>query len=380
MIRVSLKKSKALRVPLVVGMLAAGLAATATTPALAQSSGTWTRTGDMKNARDGAAAILLQNGQVLVAGGNTNTVQFATAELYNPANGHWTLTGSMNTANPGALTLLQNGQVLSNGADVELYNPSTGKWTVTGSMHTARYNFTQTSLPTGKVLVAGGYDKTCPSSCPGLSSAELYDPSTGTWSMTGSMHTGRWAHTATLLANGLVLVAGGYEGPGASNGLASAELYNPATGQWTNTGSMNTVRIEQFAALLTSGQVLVLFGDGTTITRTELYNPGTGTWTVNGNTGATAQFSFSVTLLNTGKVLIAGGANCVYPRPCVEVSSAELYDPSVGASTFTGSLNIARSSHSATLLANGQVLAAGGQTENNVHKFSFTNSAELYTP
>ncbi len=177
----------------------------------------------MKNARDGAAAILLQNGQVLVAGGNTNTVQFATAELYNPANGHWTLTGSMNTANPGALTLLQNGQVLSNGADVELYNPSTGKWTVTGSMHTARYNFTQTSLPTGKVLVAGGYDKTCPSSCPGLSSAELYDPSTGTWSMTGSMHTGRWAHTATLLANGLVLVAGGYEGPGASNGLASAE-------------------------------------------------------------------------------------------------------------------------------------------------------------
>src|SRR5260221_559050 len=237
MIRVSLKKSKALRVPLVVGMLAAGLAATATTPALAQSSGTWTRTGDMKNARDGAAAILLQNGQVLVAGGNTNTVQFG-----------------------------------------------------------------------------------------------------------------------------------------------SAELYNPATGQWTNTGSMNTVRIEQFAALLTSGQVLVLFGDGTTITRTELYNPGTGTWTVNGNTGATAQFSFSVTLLNTGKVLIAGGANCVYPRPCVEVSSAELYDPSVGASTFTGSLNIARSSHSATLLANGQVLAAGGQTENNVHKFSFTNSAELYTP
>src|SRR5258708_14108060 len=244
MIRVSLKKSKALRVPLVVGMLVVGLAATATTPALAQSPGTGTRTGDMKNARDGAAAILLQNGQVIVAGGNTNTVQFASVELYNAANGHWTLKGSMNHANPGALTLLQNGQVLSNGADVELYNPSTGKWTVTGSMHTARYNFTQTSLPTGKVLVAGGYDKTCPSSCPGLSSAELYDPSTGTWSMTGSMHTGRWAHTATLLANGLGLVAGGYEGPGASNGLATAELYNPSTAPRTNTHTLHTPRTQ----------------------------------------------------------------------------------------------------------------------------------------
>src|SRR5260370_33785981 len=118
-------------------------------------------------------------------------------------------------------------------------------------MHNARYNFTQTSLPTGKVLVAGGYDKTCPSSCPGLSSAELYDPSTGTWSMTGSMHTRHWAHTATLLANGLVLVAGGYEGPGASNCLASAELHNPSTGHWTNTGSMNAVRSLQSAALIT---------------------------------------------------------------------------------------------------------------------------------
>lgn len=285
------------------------------------------------------------------------------------------------------MTLLQNGQVLSNGADVELYNPATGTWTVTANMNPARSGFTQTLLPNGKVLVVGGQEKTCGTApCPTLSSAELYDPSTGTWSPTGSMSTARDGHTATLLANGLVLVAGGYSGPGSAVGaVSSAELYNPATGHWTNTGSMNTARGDHFAELLASGQVLVLFGSndftGTgLVTSTELYDPGTGNWTVNGNTGATAQFSFSVTLLDTGKVLIAGGVNCVYPRPCVEVGNAELYEPSVGASTFTASLNIARSGHSATLLTNGQVLVAGGQTENNVHKFSVTNTAELYTP
>ena len=360
-------------------LLLIGLLAITAVPAFAQSA-TWTKTGSMKNDRDGAVAILLQNGQVLMAGGGNSTGQLASTELYNPANGQWKAAGSMNTAGGGVLTLLQNGRVLSNGADVELYNPSTGTWTVTGSLHTDRYNFTQTLLPTGKVLVAGGYDKSCPSSCPGLSSAELYDSSAGTWSLTGGMNTGRWGHSATLLANGLVLVAGGFGGPGAGNVLTSAELYNPATGQWTNTGSLNTARSGQFAGLLPSGKVIVLFGDGTSSTSAELYDPSSGIWTVNGSTRATAQFSFSVTLLSTGKVLIAGGANCVYPRPCQEVSSAELYDPSVGSSTFTGSLNIARSSHSATLLMNGQVLAAGGQTENNVGKFSVTNTAELYTP
>jgi hypothetical protein len=142
---------------------------------------------------------------------------------------------------------------------------------------------------------------------------------------------------------------------------------------------MNTARADQYAALLQNGQVLVLFGDGG-ITNAELYDPATGKWTLNGNTGATAQFGFSVTLLNTGKILIAGGANCVYPRPCQEVSFAEIYDPSVGASTSTGSMNVARSGHLAVLLPNGQVLVGGGETENNVGKFSMTNTAELYAP
>jgi N-acetylneuraminic acid mutarotase len=326
----------------------------------------------MKTARDAAGATLLQNGQVLVAGGDGGNGLLADAELYNPANGQWTKTGSLNTAELGGLTRLQNGQVLLTGADAELYNPSTGTWTVTGIMTTARYNAAGTLLPNDKVLIAGGIDRNCVSNCT-LASAELYEPSTGTWSLTGSMTTPRWGHTATLLANGQVLVAGGFEGG------ASAELYNPATGKWSSTGSMNTARGGHFAVLLASGKVLMLFGYGG-VTSAELYDPSTGTWTFNGNTRATAQAGFSVTLLNTGKVLVVGGDNCFYPRPCTDVNTAELYDPSVGASALTGSMNIARSSHLAVLLPNGQVLAAGGSVQKSNGSFGFTNTAELYTP
>jgi N-acetylneuraminic acid mutarotase len=355
-------------------LLAIGLAASAAVPALAQTSGTWKKTGNLKNDLTAPAATLLQNGQVLLAGGDNSNGLLASAELYNPANGQWTATGSMNTAGGGALTLLQNGQVLLTGADVELYNPSTGMWTVTANMSTARYAYTQTLLPNGEVLVAGGYEKSCVTGpWPAISSAELYNPATGTWTATGSINQARLGHTATLLTNGQLLVAGGDDVNG-----ATAELYNPTTGNWANTGSMNTPRRWQYAVLLANGKPLVLFGSF--VTSTELYDPATGKWTVNGNTGATAQFGFSVTLLNTGKVLIAGGANCVYPRPCQNVNFAELYDPSVGASASTGSMNVARSGHSATLLLNGQVLAAGGETQNNVGKFSMTNTAELYTP
>lgn len=361
-----------------VTLLAMGLLVSTVMPAFAQS-GTWKKTGSIKTARDAASAILLQNGQVLVAGGDNSNGLLSSAELYNPANGQWTATGSMNTTFGGVLTLLQNGRVLLTGADNELYNPSTGLWTVTANMVTPRFGYTQTLLPSVKVLVAGGRENSCGSPpCPILSTAELYDPSTGAWTSTGSMTTARTSHSATLLASGLVLVAGGFDG--GTSLLASAELYNPATGQWTATGSLNSPLGGQYAFLLGSGKVLVLDASGRSLTTTELYDPATGTWTVNGSTAATADFGFSVTLLNTGKVLIAGGVNCVYPRPCQEVNSAELYDPSVGFSSPTGTLNIARSNHLAILLTNGQVVAAGGETENKVGKFSFTNTAELYTP
>jgi WD40 repeat protein len=247
-----------------VGLLAVGLAASPATPvAASQSPGTWAKTGSMVAATEQQTATLLQNGQVLMPGAG---------ELYNPATGTWTATRSMSFARIGfTATLLPNGQVLvAGGAELanqtvilssaELYNPATGTWTATGSMTTPRSGHTATLLPNGQVLVAGGEGTCVNVSCPVLSSAELYNPATGTWTPTGSMNVTRYLHTATLLPNGQVLVAGGGSGSTANAG-STAELYNPATGTWTPTGSMSEPHSSgALAGLLPNGQVLVVCG------------------------------------------------------------------------------------------------------------------------
>jgi N-acetylneuraminic acid mutarotase len=384
-----------LRKRMILGLLAIGLLRCA---AFAQSH-TWAATGSMKDTREDQTATLLQTSRVLVAGGFDGSNHLSTAELYDPTTGKWSATGSMNIARDGhTTTLLQNGQVLvaggfntsSNGSfnylsSAELYNPATGTWTVTGSMSTAREAHTATLLPNGEVLVAGG-EAFINGSPVVFSSAELYNPSTGTWTKAGSMSIAREMHTATLLSNGQVLVAGGYHfDPGMNDSIASAELFNPAKGNWSATGSLNTARYGHAAVQLISGQVLVLDGvdqsaGGTfNLNSTELYNPAAGTWTVNGNTFKFGDSGFSVTLLATGKVLLAGGIVGVYPNERV-TGAAELYDPSVGASVSTGAMTIPRHAHSATLLPNRKVLAAGGQTEDSKGKFTVVASAELYTP
>ena len=148
----------------------------------------------------------------------------------------------------------------------------------TGSLITARSQHTATLLPNGKVLVAGGLD----SSSNSLASAELYDPASGTWMETGNLAFARSQHTATLLPNGKVLVAGGLDS--SSNSLASAELYDPASGIWTSTGSLEFARSQHTATLLLDGNVLVaggfVGGDfATPSSSAELYDPVIGAWT-----------------------------------------------------------------------------------------------------
>jgi N-acetylneuraminic acid mutarotase len=343
-------------------------------PALAANSGTWTFTSSMPDAQAYDAATILPNGQVLVVGGYETD-----AELYSPSTGAWTLTGPMNASrNLATATLLRNGEVLvtggnSNGtlASAELYNPATNSWTLTGSMHTARYQHTATLLQNGDVLVAGGYNETA--SDPFLASAELYHPTTGTWTSAGSMHVARIFHTMTSLPNGQALVAGGYDTtPTAIDIFASAELYDPTTNIWTLTGKMHTPRTGHTAVLLGGGQVLVAAGENynTSLTSAELFNPSTGTWKLTGSMHA-ARNQHTMALLANGQALVAGGQNGTS-----FVASAELYNPSTAAWTTTGSLNTPRIEHTETLLHNGQVLVAGGQdsTYNNLA------SAELYSP
>jgi N-acetylneuraminic acid mutarotase len=175
------------------------------------------------------------------------------------------MTGSMNKdRDTYSLTLLQNDQVLAAGGDedqyplasdtAELYNPARGTWTYTSElMKVAQQGHTATLLPNGKVLVVGGMDPFSNMQA----TAELYTPTTGTWMLTGSMATLRTGHTATLLPSGQVLVAAGEVNV---NCTSTAELYNPATGTWTYTGTLHNTRTLHSAALLQSGQVLVAGG------------------------------------------------------------------------------------------------------------------------
>jgi hypothetical protein len=359
--------------------------------------GTWTSTGNLTAVRQGHTATLLPCGKVLVAGGGsgggTNT-----AELYDPATGFWTPTGTMTTGHGGhTATLLPDGTVLVVGGGninsqatntAELYHPATGHWTQTGSMSKPRAFHTATLLKDGTVLVAGGGDDTL--TFPVYQdTAELYDPIAGSWSPTQNppltvttMTIGRGGHTATLLSDGTVLVAGGFTGGSTGyysySELNTAEIYNPTTQQWTTTVTpMADYHARHTATLLLNGTVLVA-GGMTNIA--DLYEPITGIWSPTQTpshivtTMITDRTAHTATLLANGNVLVAGGSGAGGVR-----SSAELYDPVAGSWTLTGSMITARDLHTATLLPNtaatcGKVLVAAGENGGGV-----LDTSELYT-
>lgn len=357
----------------------------------------WRATGFLTTPRVEYTATLLRNGKVLVSGGNYTDVNGiphlnGSAEIYDPATGAWILTTPLlmpryrHTA-----TLLANGKVLVAAgyffgpdyithilASTELYDPVSGSWSATGNLATGRTDHTATLLPNGKVLVAGGLSTVSGGTVPSTASAELYDPATGSWTPTGSLVTPRRQHTATLLPNGKVLVAGGVSSNAISAAtiLASAELYDPVTGGWTSTGALATARYIHTSTLLPSGKVMVVAGSTAgPPAGSELYNPATGTWSPTGPT--TSRRRHTATLLPNGKVLIIGGTGSeIDPGP----GNAELYDPASGITTATAYPRYARDSHTTTLLPNGKVLIAGGHWYYDLDTSIFYehDSAELY--
>lgn len=290
-------------------------------------------------------------------------------------------TGTMGTNREmHTATLLADGRVLIAGGltvDVwnsyyapvskgELYDPAAGTFSPPHSMIHSRYCHTATLLTSGKILITGGYDtsvRTPPGNLP-IATAEIFDPANGAFSVTGSMVSSHACHTATLLTSGKVLIAGGSAaGFGDSN---TAELYDPATGTFSTTGPMAVARQGHTATLLPSGKVLVTGGPDNTA---ELYDPVTGMFSSTGSM-AIARTSHAATLLADGKVLVTGGAD----------NSAEIYDPASGTFSSTGSMSVARSSHTATLLNDGTVLVAGGYSSSAPHPTTVERSAELYDP
>jgi WD40 repeat protein len=219
------------------------------------TNGVWTITGSTFYDYSDAPATLVQNGSVLVAGGSqSGGVQFSGAEVYDPATRNWSVMGGLNVGHPGlAATLLPNGQVLvAGGVDrtAELYDPVARVWRLTGALQFSRQRPTATPLNDGRGLVVGGWDSDV-TNLGDLNTAELYDPSTGQWTVTGSLFYPRGGHTGTLLKDGKVLVAGGWES------LDSVEIYDPASGNWYSVGKLTTGRAAHAATLLHDGRVLV---------------------------------------------------------------------------------------------------------------------------
>lgn len=274
--------------------------------------------------------------------------------------------------------------------------PQSGAWAPTGSLIASRNYFTATLLKSGKVLVVGGLEVDAQQKPKARSaSAELYDPATGKWATTGALAIARSGHSATLLENGKVLVVGGAQGdPNQPNPrLASAELYDPATGKWANTGALTTARSSHTATLLETGKVLVTGGlrgeemgqdKASLLAEAEIYDPATGKWSSTSPLPS-ARSGHTATLLDSGRVLVVGGSQDL--RTSGELyASAAVYDPATGKWTTASGSGGRRSGHTATLLKSGKVLVVGGLTNAGIGPNAIadlagrTAAAELYDP
>ncbi|MCI0539855.1 MAG: hypothetical protein L0Z50_31995 [Verrucomicrobiales bacterium] len=318
-------------------------------------------------------------------------VTLSSVELYDPTTNTWGSAGSMSIARSRhTATRLFDGKVLVAGgrrsdsgptlATAELYDPSTGTWGSTGSMADARDNFAAVLLPDGRVLVAGGVSGDPANGGFVEKSTEIYDPQTGAWHTVDHMANARFGHQATLLADGRVLVTGGANSGGHCVYSVTAEIYDPQTDTWRNVEPMGTARGFHIATRLLDGRVLVAGGwtlPACLITGTataEVYDPMTGHWSqIGGMTIARGALVFHSTdaLLSDGRVLATGGET---PDGST-TATAELFDPATGTWSFTGSMAAARSAHTTTLLNDGRLLVTGGG-----HGTGPLSTAEVYTP
>ena len=283
-------------------------------------------TGSMNLPRFGHTATLLNNGLVLVTGGDTaqGAADTNTAELYNPQTGTWRYTGI-------------------------------GSQTVMGSIMEAA-TATQLGDGTGRVLIAGGSINTGFNFPPRLSSAEIFDPVTETFTPTGSMNAGRGSHVAVLLNDGRVLVVGGYTN---GNNDPQAEIYDPKTQLWTVTPNIQYHGPDAALALLPNGRVLATGGVYTSAV--DLFDPGSNTWQEM-NPLLYIRAGNTASRLPNGTVLVAGGNNSASGD-----YNAEIYDVTAsgglgGSVVVPGNLTEGGWKHSVVSLPNGDVLLAGGQT------------------
>jgi hypothetical protein len=356
----------------------------------------------MTTPRANAAAIRLRDGRVLICGG-TATGQvggvLSSAELYDPATQSFAPTGSMTVPRAGqTITMLSDGRVLLTGgvqnagyrselASAEIYDPSAGTFTATGSMSVPREGHTATMLRDGTVLIVGGSDNGIHT----LGTAEIYFPASGTFNLTGSLNQPRVAHVAALLGTGQVLIAGGGRGgmPGNYISYDTAEIYNPSTSSFSPMfAHMKSDRVGAAAVRLSDGRVLIVGGKSgrvlmgrapniaslTPLNTAEIYDPESNSFIATGNMAA-PHYLATATRLDNGNVLVVGGWTIQGPI-VVGMRDAEVFMPGTNLFSQVGPTHVARLTNTATLLNDGEVLVAGGIAERAL----VTASVEFYSP
>jgi len=333
--------------------------------------------GQMIEPRSGHTATLLPDGKVLITGGMRRNQDFyKSAELYDPATGKFQrAAGEMNERRVGHIAVrLRSGKVLIAGGFVghgctdsaELYDPTTGRFAVVSSRMTVpRGDARATLLPDGDVLITGGADHDSPG---GVASAEIFHVSTMTFQAVAPMHSARVSHTATLLQDGRVLVAGGR----GDKVNASAEIYDPKTARFTETGTMITARYKYTAGVLPDGRVLIAGGSDErdwngNLNNAEIYDPRTGKFTAAPSLNDSRfKLPEEAVQLGSGRLLIAGGSKQV-----------EVFDLMSGKFLLVvGQMNDARHFMTETKLNDGSVLLVGGYPNND----QATAQAWIYQP
>jgi len=360
--------------------------AAATTYSFVLTSTSWTAAGTMSDIRARPTATLLGDGTVLVAAGyGIWNVPQGSAEIYDPVSNGWTTAGGMYGGRvTHTATRLLDGRVLVAGGYTsgphywpvaEIYDPSTRQWTASGTLNFPRAAHTASLLPNGMVLLAGGCCEADGQTA--LTSSELWDPATGQWTITGNLGTPRASHTATTLSDGTVLVAGG--GPKGTAVTAAAELYDPNTGSWTAVGNLVTARKAHTASLLNGDRVLLTGGNdasGAQLAAAELYDPASRTWQAVQPMSTPRSEHGAAVIKGGAAALIAGGYSCC-TGSTPTLASAEVFDLASQTWSPTGSLVQRRYTHTLTTLADGTVLAAGGQDAGQKQPMA---SAERFHP
>jgi N-acetylneuraminic acid mutarotase len=309
----------------------------------------------------------LKDGRVLVVGGAIGGWQgpsLVSTEIYDPRSQSWQVGPTLNFPRQAhTATVLPDGRIFVTGgtqpgptwqASTEMLDAERTRWDIMAPMAFPRSMHSATLLSDGRIIVLGGWTGSVT-----LDHAEIYDPSTNVWRQTGSLLEARQDHSATLLADGRILIVGGYRERVGDKWLSTAEIYNPVNGTSTATYPLFCHGTSHQVVTLADGRVLVVggacgSGQSGIVAQVELFDPATDSWHAV-TSMAQARFGLTATRLSDGTVLAIGGGDGLLP-----LASVEKFDPVTQSWSFYSPLNRARVAHTATLLPDGQLLVVGG--------------------